>query len=91
MKENLTQCPIIETCCNISTLIKRIFQRVGIFQLHLAYYSRVLKFCAAAAFFINPLKPTGFVMHQQVNIQQLHILLTLYLCENKQRLVPLTA
>ena len=42
------------------------------------------------------LKPTGHVMHQQVNIQQLYVLLTLYLCvlylsENKQRLVLLTA
>ena len=43
-----------------------------------------------------PLKPTGHVMHQQFNIQQLYVLPTLYLCvlylsENKQRLVPLTA
>ena len=45
---------------------------------------------------INLLKSTGYVMHQQFNIQQLHALPTLYLCvlylsENKQRLVPLTA
>ena len=45
---------------------------------------------------INLLKPTGHVMHQQLNIQQLYALPTLYLCvlylsENKQRLVPLTA
>ena len=44
----------------------------------------------------NLLKPTGNVMHQQFNIQQLYVLPTLYLCvlylsENKQRLVPLTA
>ena len=44
----------------------------------------------------NLLKPTGYVMHQQFNIQQLYVLPTLYLCvvylsENKQRLVPLTA
>ena len=44
----------------------------------------------------NLLKPTGYVMHQQSNIQQLYVLPTLYLCvlylsENKQRLVPLTA
>jgi hypothetical protein len=44
---------------------------------------------------INLLKPTGHVMHQQFNIQQLYVLPTLYLCvlylsENKQRLVPLT-
>ena len=42
------------------------------------------------------LKPTGYVMRQQFNIQQLYVLPTLYLCvlylsENKQRLVPLTA
>jgi len=42
------------------------------------------------------LKPTGHVMHHQFNIQQLYALPTLYLCvlylsENKQRLVPLTA
>ena len=46
--------------------------------------------------FTNRLKPTGHVMHQQFNIQQLYVLPTLYLCvlylsENKQRLVPLTA
>jgi hypothetical protein len=45
---------------------------------------------------LNLLKPTGHVMYQQFNIQQLYVLPTLYLCvlylsENKQRLVPLTA
>jgi hypothetical protein len=44
----------------------------------------------------NVLNPTGYVMHQQFNIQQLYVLPTLYLyvlylSENKQRLVPLTA
>ena len=47
-------------------------------------------------FELNLLKPAGHVMHQQFNIQQLYVLPTLYLCvlylsENKQRLVPLTA
>ena len=46
--------------------------------------------------FLNLLKPTRYVMHHQFNIQQLYALPTLYLCvlylsENKQRLVPLTA
>jgi len=46
--------------------------------------------------FLNLLKPAGYVMHQQFNIQQLYTLPTLYLCglylyENKQRIVPLTA
>jgi len=45
---------------------------------------------------VDLLKPTGYVMHQQFNIQQMYALPTLYLCvlylsENKQRLVPLTA
>ena len=45
---------------------------------------------------VNLLKPTGHVMHQQFNIQQLYVLPTLCLCvlylsENRQRLVPLTA
>jgi hypothetical protein len=45
-------------------------------------------------FVFNLLKPTGHVMHQQFNIQQLYVLPTLYLCvlylsENKQRLVSL--
>ena len=46
---------------------------------------------------INLINPTGHVMHHhQFNIQQLYALPTLYLCvlylsENKQRLVPLTA
>ena len=45
--------------------------------------------------YINLLKPTGHVMHQQFNIQQLYAVPTLYWCvlylsENKQRLVPLT-
>ena len=47
-------------------------------------------------FTVNLFKPTGHVMHQQFNIQQLYTLPTLYLCvlylsENKQWLVPLTA
>jgi len=44
---------------------------------------------------LHVLKPTGYVMHQQFNIQQLYALPTpywcvLYLSEKKQRLVPLT-
>jgi hypothetical protein len=42
------------------------------------------------------LKTSGYVIHQQFNIQQLYVLPILYLCdlylyENKQRIVPLTA
>ena len=44
----------------------------------------------------NLLKPPGYVIHQQFNIQQLYVLPTLYLCvlylsDNKQRLVPLNS
>jgi hypothetical protein len=44
----------------------------------------------------NFLKLTDYMMHRQFNIQQLYALPTLYLCvlylsENKQRLVSLTA
>ena len=50
--------------------------------------------CALHIF--NLLNPTGHVMHQQFHIQQLYVLPALYLCvlylsENKQQLVPLTA
>ena len=49
-----------------------------------------------AFLWLNLLNPTGYVVHQQFNIQQLYVLPTLYSCvlylsENKQRLVPLTA
>ena len=45
---------------------------------------------------VNLLKPTGHVMHQHFNIKKFYVLPTLYLSvlylsENKQRLVPLTA
>jgi hypothetical protein len=51
--------------------------------------------CLTNTHAFNRLKPTGHVMHQQFNIQQLYALPALYLCvlylsENRQRLVPLT-
>ena len=51
--------------------------------------------CFHFAIGFNLLNPTGHVMHQQFNIQQLYVLPALYVCvlylsENKQRLVPLT-
>jgi len=61
-------------------------------RLHLTFFIHIRNGCAV----LNLLKPTGYVMHHQFNIQQLYALPTLYLCvlylsENKQRLVPLTA
>ena len=64
-------------------------------QCHVKFKSRNIDFTYRPVQF-NLLKPAGYVMHQQFNIQQLYALPTLYLCvlylsENKQRLVPLTA
>ena len=58
------------------------------------FFSDALFFELHTAF--NLLQPTGHMMHHQFNIQQLYALPTLYLCvlylsENKQPLVPLTA
>ena len=55
-----------------------------------------IRFATCPSAVLNLLKPTSYVMHQQFNIQQLYALSTLYLyvlylSENKQRLVPLTA
>jgi len=57
-----------------------------------------LKYCnnGSETWTVNLLKPTGYVMHHQFDIQELYALPTLYLCilclsEDKQRLVPLTA
>jgi len=38
------------------------------------------KICLLIKSGLNFLKPTGYVMHQQFNIQQLYALPTLYLC-----------
>jgi hypothetical protein len=59
-------------------------------------YSLLMERLYARECTIDLSKPTGHVMHRQFNIQQLYALPTLYLCvlylsENKQRLVPLTA
>ena len=64
------------------------------FRLHFSLASHL--YSESFSLIIELLKPTGYVMHHQFNIQQLYALPTLYLCvlylsENKQRLVPLTA
>ena len=60
------------------------------------YHIKFHKHLSVNTEYVNVLKPNGYVMHQQFNIQQLYVLPTLYLCvlhlsENKQRLVPLIA
>ena len=60
------------------------------------YHTDNLRTATAPRTNLTFLKPTGHVMHQQFIIQQLYVLPALYLCvlylsENKQRLVPLTA
>jgi hypothetical protein len=67
-------------------LWKWLERRIAVVKFYQAFY----------VIHINLLKSTGHVIHQQFNIQQLYALPTLYLCvlylsENKQRLVPLTA
>jgi hypothetical protein len=60
--------------------------------------NRLVRHCSNSCLKVsfNILKPTGYVMHQQFNIQQLYALPTLYWCvfylfKNKQQIVPLTA
>ena len=67
-----------------------------LFVVLICRYTLVYFYFFQVLWVISLLKPTGHVMHQQFNIQQLYALPTLYLCvlylsENKQRLVPLTA
>ena len=73
---------------------RRRFERT--YGIHLRYIYIIKTAFWQNWMLINLLKPTGHVMHRQFNIQQLYALSTLYLCvlylsENKQRLVPLTA
>ena len=82
----------------ISELEKAVDTRRSEAQLGHLYRFLCLDICKHTdlLFHFNLLKPTGHMMHQQFNIQQLYVLPTLYLCvlylsENKQRLVPLTA
>ena len=54
-------------------------------------YATSIKFIFLYKITFNLLKPSGYVMHHQFNIQQLYVLPTLYLCvlylsENKQSL-----
>jgi hypothetical protein len=63
---------------------------------YIIYIQRVSLTSLFLTRYINVLEPTDYVMHHQFNIQQSYALPTLYLCvlylsENKQRLVPLTA
>ena len=63
-----------------------------VFTLLLSDFKQISSFSTH----FNLLKSTGYIMHHQFNIQQMYVLPTLYLCvlylsENKQRLVPLTA
>ena len=64
--------------------------------LHTLLLTRLVIYKSGKPCYFNILKSTGHVMHQQFNIQQLYVLPTLYVCvlylsQNKQRLVPLTA
>ena len=72
------------------TFIDSVFKMKG--GILIKYESHLMLF----VFVFNLLKPTGYVMHHQFNIQQFYILPLLYLCvlylsQNKQQLVPLTS
>ena len=85
--------------CLFSYTLNNFNQFHTLFRISLyAHFAKFTISCRRTSIilFLNLLKPTGHVMHQQFNIQQLYVLPTLYLCvlclsENKQRLVPLTA
>ena len=46
----------------------------------LLFLSNSKHFPTLKSFYVNLLKPTGHVMHQQFNIQQLYALPTLFMC-----------
>ena len=88
---------------NFSSKLRFIYQNVIPFLLYAVTFRALPKDCNHAQLMLSPalptdinlLQPTGYVMHQQFNIQQLYAPPTLYLCvlylsENKQRFVPLT-
>jgi len=65
-------------------------------SLPIVVQTNLQNICEIYNWSIGLLKPIGYVMHNRFNIQQLYALPTLYLCvlylsQNKQRLVPLTA
>jgi hypothetical protein len=77
-------------------IISRDYKRIKTNYTHLCFTAHQCISVNQIGGCINLLKPTVHVMQHQFNIQQLYALLTLYLCvlylsENKQRIVPLTA
>ena len=82
-----------EPCCLFTINVSLYSWR---FRLIMRSAFKLMRWLTLILHLLNVLKPTGHVMHQQFNIQQLHVLPTVYLCvlylsENKQRLVSLTA
>jgi uncharacterized membrane protein len=79
--------------CDITVIFE--FLRAVIGNVNLLW-SGFLHVCIYIPAYLNLLKPTGYMMHQQFNIQQLYALSTLHLCvlylsENTQRFVLLTS
>jgi len=82
-----------------ASVVQNLQQRIGLVQLELSSHENKTTTTTTKEKYLlilNHSKPTGYVMHQKFNIQQLYVLPTQYLCvlylsENKQRLVPLTA
>jgi hypothetical protein len=88
--------PFINSFCSLNCYVFSYSTVISSFFYILDFTYFYICFSFNLLITLNILKPTGHVMHQQFNIQQLYVLATLYLCvlylsENKQRLVPLTA
>ena len=81
---------VMRTCCADSIKYRK--NDILRHAHYLTVLYSLLQSSVSTQYSVNLLKPTGYVMYQQFNIQQLYVLLTLYLCvlylsENKQRLV----
>ena len=81
---------------NKRTIILQIITLLPVSTLSCHPQGECNQYLAKSHKYFNLSQPTGYMMHQQFNIQQLYALPTLYLCvlylsENKQRLVSLTA
>jgi len=79
------------TCCISTTKISllMLLREIICLLLDVCMYIDNLGEQNAEHWYLNLLKPTSYVMHQQFNIQQLYALPALYLCvlylsENKQ-------
>ena len=84
----------IQIFCELYLTVELYRATYNLYDVDSQFFPKHKNSCSCC--FLNLLKTTGHVIHQQFNTQKLYVLPTLYLCvlylsENKQRLVPLTA